>query len=141
MPAGQQVRHYREMFERSPRGALRHAMVRCGLARVVDPYRFEADLRRDGRVRADWRLWYAWEQHWQLAARGWDRSSTYPGGIDLFWADESASADATMGWAPLVDDVRIHRFPGDHLGILEPTGAAALAESLRLALDDRRAAS
>ena len=141
LPVGQQVRHYREMFERSPRGALRHAMVRTGLARVVDPYRFEADLRRDGRVRPDWRLWYAWEQHWQLAARGWDRTSTYSGAIDLFWADESASSDATMGWAPLVDDVRIHRFPGDHLGILEPTGAPVLAESLRLAIDDRRAAS
>ncbi len=134
----QQFGHYRRMLRTSRSGAARHLMVRSGLARLVDPFRFRADLRTDGRVRPDWRLWYAWEEHWKLAARHWDRTSTYPGRVDLFWADGSASADATMGWADLVGDLRIHRFPGDHEGILEPRGAASLARVLRRALGELR---
>jgi acyl-coenzyme A synthetase/AMP-(fatty) acid ligase/thioesterase domain-containing protein/acyl carrier protein len=130
-----QFGHYRRMFRTSRSGAARHLMVRSGLARLIDPIRFRADLRRDGRVRPDWRLWYAWEEHWQLAARHWDRSSTYPGRVDLFWADDSASSDATMGWGPLVGELHVHRFAGDHEGILEPTGARALARSLRRVID------
>lgn len=128
--------HYRDMFAASPQGGLRHLMVRSGFARAVDPLRFRADLRRDGRVRPDWRLWYAWEEHWKLAATQWNRSNTYPGVIDLFWASKSASADATMGWEPLVRDVRVHRFDGDHMGSLEPRGAAALGATLRSAMDN-----
>jgi hypothetical protein len=116
-------------------------MVRAGLARHVDPLRFRADLRRHGRVRPDWRLWYAWEEHWKLAATEWNRSSPYGGSVDLFWADLTPSADATMGWGPLVDDLSVHRFAGDHMGILEPRGAPALAAALRSVLDERLAAS
>lgn len=132
----EQRRYYREMFRRSPIGTARHLMVRSGLARLVDPVRFAADLRRDGRVRPEWRLWYAWEEHWKLAAKAWDRGNTYDGAVDLFWADETASADATMGWGPLVTELRIHRFSGDHEGILEERGAKLLADTLRDALDD-----
>lgn len=135
----EQFRHYRAMVQRSPKGAARHLMVRSGLARVVDPLRFRNDLRRNGRVRPEWRLWYAWEQHWRLAAKAWNRASTYDGTMDLFWADDTASADSTMGWGPLVGDLRIHRFPGDHLGLLEERGAAQLASALRAAIDARLA--
>lgn len=135
---GEQVRHYRDMARRSPTGAARHLMVRTGLARVIDPLRFDADLRRHGRVRPEWRLWYAWEQHWRLAAQAWNRTSSYDGALDLFWADDTASADSTMGWRSLVSDLRVHRFPGDHLGLLEPRGAEHLALALRFAMDARR---
>jgi thioesterase domain-containing protein len=127
--------HYLEMIQDSPRGALRHLMVRTGLAERLDPLRFQADLRATGRVRPEWRLWYAWEEHWKLAAAAWDRSATYEGTVDLFWASDTASADATLGWGPLVEDLRIHRFEGDHMGTLEPRGASELASALRAVLD------
>lgn len=133
----EQVRHYREMLRQGPRRTVRHFAVRSGLSRIVDPVRFRADIRTHGRVRQGWRLWYAWEEHWKLAARGWDRGATYPGRVHLFWGSDSASADATMGWGPLVGELRIERFPGDHMGILEPRGAAELAAVLRPALEDR----
>jgi thioesterase domain-containing protein len=130
------LRHYATMVRQSPRSTARHLMVRTGLVRLVDPLRFRRDLRRVGRVRPTLRLWYAWEEHWKLAARGWNRSATYPGRLHLFWCSESGSADATMGWAPLVGDLEIVRFDGDHMGILEPRGVTALADVLRRAIDD-----
>ena len=138
-PVPARVRHYADMVRTSPSGALRHLMVRTGVSRLVDPLRFAADLRRSGRVRPEWRLWYAWEEHWRLAARAWDRTSPWPDALDLFWADATPSSDATMGWGPLVADLRIHRFAGDHLGILEPRGAVALGSALRTVLDARLA--
>ena len=134
----EKVDHYARMVRQSPRRAARHLMVRSGLARLIDPLRFEMDLRRHGRVRQGWRLWYAWEEHWKLAARGWDRTSVYPGRVHLFWGSDSASADATMGWEPLVGELVIERFPGDHMGILEPRGAASLAKVLRAAIDQEQ---
>jgi len=140
-PAGSSRRealdHYRDMVRQSPKGAARHLMVRTGLSRLVDPIRFRRDLRRHDRVRPEWRLWYAWEEHWQLAVKHWNRTNTYDGTIDLFWADTTPSVDATMGWGPLVGGLEIHRFAGDHEGILEPRGVAALAAALRPALDAR----
>lgn len=134
VPVRDRVRHYREMAKGGPSRLGRHLMVRTGLSRVVDPVRFQIDLRRHGKVRPEWRLWYAWEEHWRLAARQWDRSRTYPGHMDLFWAEGTGSADATMGWGPLVERLTIHRFPGDHEGILEPRGAHHLASALEAAL-------
>ena len=113
----------------------KHLMVRSGFSRLVDPMRFRADLRRFGRVRPEWRLWYAWEEHWRLAAKGWNRSSKYPGRVDLFWASTSASADASMGWSDLVEQLEIHRFEGHHSGTLDVGGADALAAALRSAID------
>ena len=130
------VEHYCDMVRANPLGAARHATVVSGLARVIDPLRFKADIRRHGRVRPEWRLWYAWEEHWRLAVTEWDRSNTYPGRVDLFWAGDTASADASMGWESLVGELAVHRFQGDHLGALEPRGAMALAESLRGVLDE-----
>jgi amino acid adenylation domain-containing protein len=133
----QVIDHYVAMAKASPLGAARHLMVRSGLARVVDPVRFRADLRRHGRIRPQWRLWYAWEEHWQLATKRWNRANTYDGRVDLFWADDTPSSDATLGWGPLVADLEVHRFAGDHMGILEPRGAPQLAAALRASLDAR----
>ena len=138
-PAGTSLpgryRYYRALLAASPAAFARHVMVRSGVARVVDPIRFRIDLARTGRVRPEWRLWYAWEEHWRLAARRWDRTRSYDGPVHLFWATDTASADATMGWGPLTDDLEVVRFDGDHEGILEPRGAAALARALRPVLD------
>lgn len=131
------ARHYVDMVRASPAGAIRHLMVRTGLSRRIDPLRFRKDLRENGRVRPEWRLWYAWEEHWNLAATAWDRSSTYEGAMDLFWASNSASADATMGWDPLVTELSIHRFEGDHMGTLESFGAGPFGAALRGVIDDR----
>jgi acyl-coenzyme A synthetase/AMP-(fatty) acid ligase/thioesterase domain-containing protein/acyl carrier protein len=136
-PLAEQARHYLEMARSGPGRLARHLMVRSGVSRVVDPLRFRSDLRTHGRVRPAWRLWYAWEEHWKLAATAWDRGSSYDGELDLFWADDTPSSDATLGWGPLVGDLRIHRFPGDHMGVLEPAGAPALAAALRRVLDER----
>jgi thioesterase domain-containing protein/acyl carrier protein len=129
------ARHYAHMVRTSPRGAARHLMVQSGAARVIDPLRFRSDLRKHGAVRKEWRLWYAWEEHWKVAAKGWDRSSTYGGKLDLFWADGSGASDGTMGWGPLVGELVIHRFAGNHETLLEPSGAPALAKMLRDAVD------
>lgn len=131
----EQLTYYEEMARASKAGAARHLMVRTGVARVVDPLRFREDLRRRGNVRPEWRLWYAWEQHWKLAATSWNRAHTYGGHLDLFWADQSASTDSSMGWGPLVAGLDIHRIPGQHERLLDEQGATGLARSLRATLD------
>jgi thioesterase domain-containing protein/acyl carrier protein len=133
------ARHYREMVRHNPLGAARHLTLRTGLARRIDRRRFAADLRRTGRVRPEWRLWYAWEEHWRLAVKAWDRSRPYDGEVDLFWADQTGATDATMGWGDLVSDLNIHRFPGFHDDLLETEGAPALADVLDAVIRDRLA--
>ena len=130
------ARHYLAMLRSSPRATLRHLSLRTGTARRIDRVRFAADLRRHGRVRPEWRLWYAWEEHWKLATKAWDRSNRYDGPLHLFWAGETGSTDASMGWAPLVADLHVHRFPGFHDDLLEEQGAPALSRSLREVLDE-----
>jgi acyl-CoA synthetase (AMP-forming)/AMP-acid ligase II/thioesterase domain-containing protein/acyl carrier protein len=132
---GEKFEYYREMASASPARLARHLSVRSGLADRVDPLRFAADLRRFGRVRPEWRLWYAWDEHWKLAAKAWDRALTYEGRVDLFWASQTPSADNSQGWGPLVADLVIHRFDGDHDSLLEPRGVGPLAEALRSVLD------
>ena len=129
------VRHYADMAKRSPVGFARHLTLLTGLARYGDRLRFAADLRRHGRVRPEWRLWYAWEEHWKLASKAWDRTNRYPGRVDLFWAGLTGSTDGTMGWGPLVDDLHIHRFDGFHDDLLEEKGAPAVGAVLRAQLD------
>lgn len=129
------VSHYREMVRRSPVGALRHLTLRTGLARSLDKHRFRSDIKKYGRVRAEWRLWYAWEQHWQLAVHAWDRTKPYAAPMHLLWADQTGSTDSSMGWGPLVVDLRIVRFDGFHDDLLEERGAPALGKALRSTLD------
>ena len=140
-PAGASIRaqlaHYRAMVGRSPAGAARHAMVRSGMYRYVDPLRFRLDLREHGRVRPEWRLWYAWEEHWRLGVKSWDRTRGYDGRMDLLWASLTGSTDNSMGWSPVVPDLHIHRFDGFHDELLEEVGAPGLAAALRAVIDDR----
>lgn len=131
------IRYYADMLRDSPARFGRHWMVRSGIAERVDPKRFARDLETHGAVRPEWRLWYAWDEHWKLAAKAWDRSHTYDGPVELFWANVTPAVDDTMGWAPLVRSVEVVRFDGDHDGILEPRGAAALAEAMRRSIDAR----
>jgi thioesterase domain-containing protein len=135
LSAREKLEYYRQMATASPARLARHLSVRIGLADRLDPVRFAADLRRFGRVRPEWRLWYAWDEHWKLAAKAWDRGLTYDGRVDLFWAADTPSADSTQGWGPLVGELVIHRFEGDHDSLLEPRGVGPLAVSLRSALD------
>ncbi|MEZ5312098.1 MAG: hypothetical protein R2735_16205 [Microthrixaceae bacterium] len=50
--------YYRQMLLDSPAMAARHLMVRTGVHQFIDPLRFRVDIRRHGRVRPEWRLWY-----------------------------------------------------------------------------------
>ena len=135
----QRVEHYRDMVRRTPLGAARHAMVRSGLYRAVDPVRFRLDLLRRGRVRPEWRLWYAWDEHWKLGVRSWDRTRPYDGRMDLFWASLTGSVDNSLGWGPYISDLDIHRFDGFHDDLLEERGAPALSTALRSVIDARLA--
>jgi acyl-coenzyme A synthetase/AMP-(fatty) acid ligase/thioesterase domain-containing protein/acyl carrier protein len=135
--AAQQVAHYRDMALRSRVGLARHAMVRSGLYRVVDPVRFRADIWAHGRVRPEWRLWYAWEEHWKLGVRSWDRTRRYDGRMDLMWASRTGSTDNSLGWGAYVPDLHIHRFDGFHDHLLEEKDSPRLGAALRAVLDDR----
>lgn len=130
------ARHYADMVKRSPLAAARHLTLRTGAARRIDAVRFASDLRRHGRVRPEWRLWYAWEEHWALATKAWDRTKPYDGRLDLLWASLTGSTDGSMGWDPLVSDLRIHRFEGFHDHLLEEAGAPAVAAVLREIIDE-----
>ncbi|MFN8016881.1 MAG: AMP-binding protein [Acidimicrobiales bacterium] len=129
------AQHYLAMAREHPKGFLRHWSIRTGASRPVDQLRFDADLRAHGRVRPEWRLWYAWEEHWKLASKAWDRTYRYDGPVHLFWASLTGSVDGTLGWGPLVDDLHIHHFDGFHDDLLEPAGAPGLAAALRPVLD------
>lgn len=129
------ARHYATMAATSPKGFIRHLTLRTGLARHIDTRRFASDLRNHGRVRPRWRLWYAWEEHWKLATRAWDRASAFDGRVHLLWADQTSSLDETLGWGGLVEDLRITRFPGFHDDLLEEHGVEGLANALRSVID------
>ena len=134
LPLTERLRAYATMAS-SPARLARHLSVRTGVAAAVDPLRFRNDLRTHGTVRPEWRLWYAWNEHWRLAAKHWNRTSPYRGRIDLFWADDTPSADSTMGWKPLVDQVVIHRCAGAPGGPPGPGGAPPRAAALAGALE------
>ena len=60
---------------------------------------------------------------------------TYPGDLTLFWADESASADATMGWGSIVTgDLDIVRIPVTHEAVLQEGSVKVVAEALAAAM-------
>lgn len=136
-PAAVVARHYLDMATTTPKGFARHLSLLTGIARPVDNVRFAADLRRQGRVRPEWRLWYAWEEHWKLASKAWNRTYAYAGEVHLFWASLTGATDGTMGWGPQVGELHIHRFEGFHDDILEPKGAPAAAAALRSVLDQQ----
>jgi thioesterase domain-containing protein len=82
------------------------------------------------------RLWYAHQTHWKLVGPSW-RGAPYDGEIVLFWSEQTASADATMGWAELGAEVEIHRISVDHERVLDEDQVEQLATPLRGVLDAR----
>jgi hypothetical protein len=54
----------------------------------------------------------------------------YDGEIELFWCDETASADATMGWGALGAQVNVHRIAADHERVLDEDQVLHLATPL-----------
>lgn len=130
----QKVEHYRSM---SPKAAARHLVWRSGLEWYAEPVLFWRDRRETGQIAPGHRLWYAWRKHWELGAKRWDwQGARYPGRIDLIWADESASADATMGWGPIAEGgVVVHRVPTAHEQMMEPGQVETTAAVLRDLVD------
>ena len=132
----EKVRFYRDLVRGDPITAVEHVLLRTGLDRWTDPLQFWLDVRRHGQIHPGRRIWYAWRGHWELA-RAYDWAGrTYGGRITLFWADESASTDGSMGWAAIAPNgVDVVRVPTGHETMLEPEGAPVIAPLVRQALD------
>lgn len=112
------------------------ALMQTGLDWWADPVIWRLDLTRHGRIQPGRRLWYAWRQHWGLGRRySWD-GVTYPGPLTLFWADESAATDGTMGWGDVVEgELEIVHVDIPHEVMLGAEGVERLAAPLQAALD------
>jgi amino acid adenylation domain-containing protein len=130
------ARWYADLARRSPVSLAESLLIRTGADRITDPLRERRDLRRDGAIHPARRLWYAWRTHWELGRTyTWD-DKHYDGPLTLFWADETASTDATMGWGSVVDGpIDIVRVPIDHETFLQESGARGIAPMLRTELD------
>jgi amino acid adenylation domain-containing protein len=101
------------------------------------PLAWRRQLRRGGRIPPRHRLWYAHQTHWKLVGPSW-QGAPYDGEVVLFWSEQTASADATMGWAALGADVEIHRIAVDHERVLDADQVQHLATPLREVLARRR---
>jgi amino acid adenylation domain-containing protein len=130
------ARWYADLARRSPLELAEHLLIRTGADTIADRAREARDLRRRGTIHPARRLWYAWRTHWELArAYTWD-DKRYPGPLTLFWADETASTDATMGWGSVVEGrLDIVRVPIEHETFLQERGATGIAPMLREELD------
>lgn len=130
------LRWYGDLALHSPLDLVENVLIRTGADRLADRAREERDLRLRGAIHPARRLWYAWRTHWKLArSYSWD-DRRYPGPLTLFWAEESASADATMGWGSVVErDLRIVRVPIKHETFLQKEGVEGIADALRAELD------
>jgi hypothetical protein len=134
-PWRERARFYRDFYRRDRRELALHVFMRTGLDRWTDPLQFRRDLRREGRIHPGRRTWYAWRTHWELARRYRWESKAYPGDLTLFWADESASTDSTMGWADVVDgEIDIVRLDASHDTMLQSGTVEILAGPMRTAL-------
>ena len=128
--------YYLDMVKRSPSDATHHLLLRTGLDRWSDEVEFAWDLRRRGSIHPGRRLWFAWRRHWRLARHYSWEGRTYSGPLTLFWAEESASADATMGWGSVVrGKLDIVRIDVAHEAVLQEATAAILGDALSVALD------
>jgi amino acid adenylation domain-containing protein len=134
LPPLRRAKHYLGM---PPKVAARHAIWRAGLDGYLEPLLFRRDLRETGRIAPGHRLWYAWRTHWMLAKDWADRPHTYPGRIELVWADESGSDDSTMGWgAVAAGGVGIHRVGVPHEELMEEGQVDEVAAVLRGLVDE-----
>ncbi|MEZ5179378.1 MAG: thioesterase domain-containing protein [Acidimicrobiales bacterium] len=133
---GAKARWYADLARRSPSDLVENLLIRTGADTVADRLREERDLRTRGSIHPGRRLWYAWRTHWQLArAYSWD-DKRYPGPFTLFWADETASTDSTMGWGSVIEGrIDIVRVPIEHETFLQEAGATGLAPVLRQEID------
>jgi len=138
LPVRDRIRYYRDMVRRDKVDAVHHLLLRSGLDRFTDPLQFGLDLRRTDRIHPGRRTAYSWRTHWQLGRRyPWD-GRTYAGDMTLFWADATASADATMGWGAIVQgDLEIVRISVLHDEVMKEEAASQLGGPLRAALDRR----
>ena len=60
----------------------------------------------------------------------------YSGRATLFSAtDLTASFDVEDGWRQLVEELEVHKIPGNHLDMIKEPHVQVLAEKLRLCLD------
>lgn len=133
-PLTRRARHYLGM---RPKALARHVVWRAGLDGYLEPLLFRRDLRRTGRIAPGHRLWYAWRKHWQLAKTWADEDHSYPGRVELVWAEESGSDDATMGWGAIAEGgVGVHRVPVVHEELMEEGSVEATAAVVRSLLDD-----
>lgn len=120
------------------KGLARHAVWRLGLDHYLEPFLFRRDLEQTGQIAPRHRVWYAWRKHWELGAKGWNWDAvTYPGRVELVWADESGSTDATMGWGDIAEGgVGIHRVAESHEQMLDEGFVASTAAVVRGLIDD-----
>jgi len=138
-PAGtpwrERLRFYRSLAA-YPDEVADHLLLRTGLDRWTDPIRFRRDIRRTGQIHPGHRTWYAWRAHWQLARTYRWKPRSYPGDLTLFWAEESAATDGTMGWRDVVTgSIDIVRLDVPHEQMMHPDAVAAVGPPLREALD------
>ncbi|HRW40619.1 MAG TPA: AMP-binding protein [Microthrixaceae bacterium] len=131
-----EAKWYADLARSSPASLADNLLIRTRLDRFTDPIRERRDVRRQGTIHPARRLWYAWRTHWELGrSYRWDDKS-YPGPLTLFWADETASTDSTMGWGGVVDGrIDIVRVPIDHETFLQESGVRGIAPALRAELD------
>jgi amino acid adenylation domain-containing protein len=130
------ARWYLDLARRAPSSLVDNLLIRTGADRLTDPLRERRDLRRSGAIHPARRLWYAWRTHWELGRTyTWD-DKRYDGPLTLFWAEETASTDATMGWGSVVDGpIDIVRVPIEHETFLQEAGARGIAPMLRAEID------
>ena len=124
-----------------PKGLARHAVWRLGLDHYLEPFLFRRDLAQTGQIAPRHRVWYAWRKHWELGAKGWNWDAvTYPGRVELIWADESGSTDATMGGGDIAEGgVGIHRVAESHEQMMDEGFVGPTAAVLRALIDDTTA--
>ncbi len=136
----EKARYYRGV---PPKGLARHAVWRLGLDHYVEPFLFRRDLAETGQIAPRHRVWYAWRKHWELGAKGWNWDAvTYPGRVELIWADESGSTDATMGWGDIAEGgVGIHRVAESHEQMMDEGFVGPTASVVRALIDDATASS
>jgi amino acid adenylation domain-containing protein len=118
----------------SPRDIVSYAVFNSRFRRRLLPVGWWWQLRRHGKIRPRHRLWYAYQVHWGLVGPSW-QGAPYEGEVTLFWADDTASADATMGWGALGATVEVHRIPVSHERIMDEAEVHHLAAPLRAAID------
>ncbi|MEL7206829.1 MAG: thioesterase domain-containing protein, partial [Actinomycetota bacterium] len=136
-PAHVRAAHLGRIARESPRTAARYLAFHSRHRRRLHDVTWRRELRRDGRIPADQRLWYAYETHWGLVGPSWS-GAAYDGPLTLFWSDETGATDGTMGWGPLVGELDIHRVSAGHEQLLDPPAVGVVAEELRARLDAGR---